>query len=155
MKAITVEPKKSGSAQLENVSEPDLRSGSVLVEAIAVGVCGTDVEITEGKYGWAPTGESRLILGHESLGRVLDPGSSSSLKKGVPIPSRVRTVPWVSGTCAATVSTPRGASNRSMATCPNAGELNPSTPSRLILRSGCSVCCWSPQLLLRKRGSTR
>ena len=29
-------------------------SGSVLVEAIAVGVCGTDVEIVEGKYGWAP-----------------------------------------------------------------------------------------------------
>src|SRR5215468_6006181 len=82
MRAITVEPKKAGSAQLEGVSEPDLRSGSVLVEAIAVGVCGTDVEITEGKYGWAPPGEPRLILGHESLGRVLDPGSSSSLKKG-------------------------------------------------------------------------
>src|SRR5499433_2752497 len=82
MKAITVEPKKPGSAQLENVSEPDLRYGSVLVEAIAVGVCGTDVEITEGKYGWAPPGETRLVLGHESLGRVLDPGPSSALKKG-------------------------------------------------------------------------
>src|SRR5262249_1665942 len=82
MKAITVEPKKPGSAQLENVSEPDLRTGSVLVESIAVGVCGTDLEIAEGKYGWAPPGESRLVLGHESLGRVLDPGPSSGLKKG-------------------------------------------------------------------------
>src|SRR6476660_6586195 len=82
MKAITVEPKKSDSAQLENVSEPDLRSGSVLVEAIAVGVCGTDVEIATGKYGWAPPGETRLVLGHESLGRVLDPGPSKGLKKG-------------------------------------------------------------------------
>jgi len=27
------------------------------VEAIAVGVCGTDVEIVEGKYGWAPPGK--------------------------------------------------------------------------------------------------
>ena len=81
MKAITVEPSKPGSAQLENVSEPDLRNGSVLVEAIAVGVCGTDLEITEGKYGWAPLGESRFVLGHESLGRVLDPGSSG-LRKG-------------------------------------------------------------------------
>src|SRR5258705_13773148 len=62
MKAITVEPKKADSAQLENVSEPDLR--------------------TEGKYGWAPPGETRLVLGHESLGRVLDPGPSSGLKKG-------------------------------------------------------------------------
>jgi threonine dehydrogenase-like Zn-dependent dehydrogenase len=82
MKAITVEPKMSGSARLENVAEPDAGDGSVLVEAIAVGVCGTDVEIVEGKYGWAPPGQSRLILGHESLGRVIDPGASRSLKKG-------------------------------------------------------------------------
>jgi glucose 1-dehydrogenase len=82
MKAITVEPKVPGSARLENVTEPDAGDGSVLVEAIAVGVCGTDVEIVEGKYGWAPPGQSRLVLGHESLGWVIDPGASRSLKKG-------------------------------------------------------------------------
>ncbi len=59
-----------------------LRNGSVLVEAIAAGVCGTDIEIAEGKYGWAPPGQARLVLGHESLGRVLDPGPSSGLKQG-------------------------------------------------------------------------
>jgi threonine dehydrogenase-like Zn-dependent dehydrogenase len=52
------------------------------VEAVAVGVCGTDVEIVEGKYGWAPPGRSRLVLGHESLGRVVDPGPSGGLRKG-------------------------------------------------------------------------
>jgi threonine dehydrogenase-like Zn-dependent dehydrogenase len=82
MKAITVEPKMPGSARLDIITEPDARDGSVLVEAIAVGVCGTDVEIVEGKYGWAPPGQTRLILGHESLGRVIDPGTSSSLKTG-------------------------------------------------------------------------
>ena len=82
MKAITVEPLKPGSARLEDVPEPDVRDGSVLVEAIAVGVCGTDVEISEGKYGWAPPGQTRLILGHESLGRVLDPGLARGLRKG-------------------------------------------------------------------------
>ena len=82
MKAITVESKKPGSAKLTEVPEPDLRDGSVLVEAIAVGVCGTDVEIAEGKYGWAPPGQKHLVLGHESLGRVIDPGPSSGLKKG-------------------------------------------------------------------------
>jgi len=82
MKAITVEPGKPGTARLEEVPEPDPREGSVLVEAVAVGVCGTDVEIMEGKYGWAPTGKTRLVLGHESLGRVLDPGPSSGLEKG-------------------------------------------------------------------------
>lgn len=82
MKAITVEPKKPGSAQLENIPEPNARDGSVLVEAVAVGVCGTDVEIVEGKYGWAPEGKARLVLGHESLGRVVDPGPPGGLKKG-------------------------------------------------------------------------
>jgi glucose 1-dehydrogenase len=82
MKAITVEPKKPGTVQLENVPEPDAHYGSVLVEAIAVGVCGTDIEIAEGKYGWAPAGKTRLVLGHESLGRVLDPGPNSGLKEG-------------------------------------------------------------------------
>jgi len=82
MKAITVEPGKPGTARLEDIPEPDPREGSVLVEAIAVGVCGTDAEIAEGKYGWAPPGHSRLVLGHESLGRVLDPGPNSSLKPG-------------------------------------------------------------------------
>ena len=82
MKAITVEPRKPGTAQLEDIPEPDVREGSVLVEAIAVGVCGTDVEIVEGKYGWAPPGKTRLVLGHESLGRVVDPGQSVGLKKG-------------------------------------------------------------------------
>jgi threonine dehydrogenase-like Zn-dependent dehydrogenase len=82
MKAITVEPHKPETARLEDIPEPDARAGSVLVEAIAVGVCGTDVEIVEGKYGWAPPGKSRLVLGHESLGRVIDPGLGGALQKG-------------------------------------------------------------------------
>ena len=48
----------------------------MLVESVAVGVCGTDVEIADGHYGLAPPGKERLILGHESLGRVIDPGLS-------------------------------------------------------------------------------
>ncbi len=53
-----------------------------LVEAIAVGVCGTDTEIVDGKYGWAPRGKTRLVLGHESLGRVIDPGPGGVLEEG-------------------------------------------------------------------------
>jgi glucose 1-dehydrogenase len=82
MRAITVEPKKSGTAKWEEVQEPDIREGSILVETIAVGLCGTDVEIIEGKYGWPPPGKTRLILGHESLGRVLESDPSGRLKKG-------------------------------------------------------------------------
>ncbi|MBP1777305.1 MAG: tdh 2, partial [candidate division NC10 bacterium] len=82
MKAITVEPGKPGSTQLEDIPEPGVRDGSVLVETIAAGVCGSDLEIAEGKYGWAPPGKKRLVLGHESLGRVIDPGPTGGLKKG-------------------------------------------------------------------------
>ena len=82
MKAITIEPKRPNSALLEEVPEPNPHDGSVLVEAMAVGVCGTDIEMVAGKYGWAPPGKSRLVLGHESLGRVVDTGPSSSLRTG-------------------------------------------------------------------------
>jgi threonine dehydrogenase-like Zn-dependent dehydrogenase len=82
MKAIIIEPLKSGTADYKDVPEPDISDGSILVEAVAVGVCGTDVEMVEGKYGWAPPGKSSLILGHESLGRVIDPGMTDRFKKG-------------------------------------------------------------------------
>ena len=76
MQAVTVVPGTAGSAKLDDVPEPAADLGSVVVEALAVGVCGTDVEIAGGGYGWAPPGEERLILGHESLGRVVDAGRS-------------------------------------------------------------------------------
>ena len=40
------------------------------VDGLYVGVCGTDKEIASGQYGWAPPNKDRLVLGHESLGRV-------------------------------------------------------------------------------------
>ena len=82
MKAVTVQPGVPGSVQFEEVPEPDESSGSILVEAVAVGICGTDVEIASGAYGWPPPARDRLILGHESLGRVVDPGPRSGLQAG-------------------------------------------------------------------------
>jgi glucose 1-dehydrogenase len=43
MRAVTVVPGTVGSLRIEEVPEPDVRLGSVLVEALAVGICGTDV----------------------------------------------------------------------------------------------------------------
>jgi glucose 1-dehydrogenase len=76
VQAVTVKPGSAGSVRLEEVPEPDRSLGPVVVEAIAVGVCGTDSEIVSGDYGWPPPDRDRLILGHESLGRVVDPGPS-------------------------------------------------------------------------------
>jgi threonine dehydrogenase-like Zn-dependent dehydrogenase len=82
MKAVTVQPGVAGSVRFEEVPEPDQSTGSILVEAVAVGICGTDVEIASGAYGWAPPGRDRLILGHESLGRVVDAGPENGLRPG-------------------------------------------------------------------------
>ncbi len=72
MLALTVRPPMPSSAALEKVAEPDPAEGSILCETIAVGVDGTDNEIVEGQYGESPAGKDRLILGHESLGRVIE-----------------------------------------------------------------------------------
>jgi len=82
MRAITVLPGTANSAALSDVPEPPAGDGSVLVEALALGICGTDAEIVSGQYGWAPPGQDRLVLGHESLGRVIEAPSGSSLAKG-------------------------------------------------------------------------
>ncbi|MBQ1016796.1 glucose 1-dehydrogenase [Micromonospora sp. D93] len=70
MRALTVRPQQPDSAEVSDVPDPDAGPGELLVEAVALGVCGTDREIVSGAYGWAPEGRERLVLGHESLGRV-------------------------------------------------------------------------------------
>ncbi|HZU71762.1 MAG TPA: glucose 1-dehydrogenase [Acidimicrobiales bacterium] len=82
MQALTVEPGKAGSARLDHVDEPPESDGEVVVETLAIGVCGTDAEIVSGAYGWAPPGRDRLVLGHESLGRVRSAPSGSGLSAG-------------------------------------------------------------------------
>jgi threonine dehydrogenase-like Zn-dependent dehydrogenase len=70
MRAITVQPAAPNSLKLQEVDDPPEAEGAILVDALALGVCGTDREIIAGDYGEAPDGHDRLILGHESLGRV-------------------------------------------------------------------------------------
>lgn len=82
MKALTVVPGKAGSARLDDVDDPPESDGPVLVETLAVGVCGTDAEIVSGAYGWAPPGRERLVLGHESLGRVVEAPAGSGFEAG-------------------------------------------------------------------------
>ena len=82
MRALTVEPGLANSARLESVPEPPLRDGSVLARTLAIGICGTDVEILGGAYGTPPAGHTRLILGHESLARVEAAPDGCALKVG-------------------------------------------------------------------------
>jgi threonine dehydrogenase-like Zn-dependent dehydrogenase len=102
MLGITIRPLTPGSAELSEISEPDPAEGSVLVQAVAVGVDGTDQEIIEGAYGWAPPGRDRLVLGHESLGRVVEAPAGSGFVRGDLVVGIVRHPdPVPCGPCAA------------------------------------------------------
>jgi glucose 1-dehydrogenase len=78
MKAIAVIPGRPDSMHLREVPRPtvdDIPDGrGVLVKVLRVGVDGTDKEINAAEYGAAPEGDSYLITGHESFGRVVEVG---------------------------------------------------------------------------------
>ena len=82
MRALTVIPEQPGSAAVTDVAEPGLEQGDVLVDGLAIGVCGTDREIIAGEYGQAPAGRERLVLGHESLGVVEEPSPDGDFVAG-------------------------------------------------------------------------
>jgi glucose 1-dehydrogenase len=90
VRAITVQPGVARSARLDDVPEPPPSAGSVLVRTLAMGVCGTDIEIVRGEYGTAPPGAARLILGHESLGEVVEAPRESGLTPGQRVAGIVR-----------------------------------------------------------------
>src|SRR5215470_11273918 len=82
MQAIALTPRIADSARLLDCAEPALSDGSILVQTLALGVCGTDRDIIAGHYGTAPTGDEHLILGHESLGVVIDAPKASGFANG-------------------------------------------------------------------------
>src|SRR5437763_357962 len=82
MRAITVLPGIANSARLDEVPEPPLSDGAILVRTRALGVCATDREILSGAYGTAPRRQGRLVLGHESLGTVETAPSDSGVAPG-------------------------------------------------------------------------
>ncbi len=90
MLAVTVEIGVADSVRVEDVPHPVTGEGQVLAKTLAVGVCGTDLELIAGRYGWAPKGSSRLILGHESLAQVEEAPPGCGLAAGDLIAGIVR-----------------------------------------------------------------
>ena len=70
MQALVTVPGSHDSTKVADVPAPDPGGDLVLVRPLEVGVCGTDREISEGRFGVAPDGEEALVLGHELLGVV-------------------------------------------------------------------------------------
>ncbi len=76
MRAVAVFP---GDRVVKVVEHPEPRierDTDVLLEILDVGVCGTDREIARFDYGTPPPGSPYLVIGHESLARVLAVGAS-------------------------------------------------------------------------------
>lgn len=82
MRALSVLAGKADTLQVGDVPDPVPADGQLLVRGVSVGVCGTDREIAAGDYGAAPGGRDRLILGHESLGRVVTAPAGSLAAPG-------------------------------------------------------------------------
>jgi threonine dehydrogenase-like Zn-dependent dehydrogenase len=76
MKAIAIVPGAADSLRLREVERPRLDAvpggRGVRVRIVRVGLCGTDADLVGGAYGRAPDGVDFLVLGHESLGRVVE-----------------------------------------------------------------------------------
>ncbi|HEY9377536.1 MAG TPA: glucose 1-dehydrogenase [Jiangellaceae bacterium] len=101
IRALTVRSRVPNSASVVDVPEPTPASDELVVDGLAVGVCGTDVEIVSGEYGWAPPGRDWLVLGHESLGRVRTAPPGSGFREGDLVAGVVRRPdPVPCGACA-------------------------------------------------------
>src|SRR5262249_6989053 len=75
MKAIAVSPNKKEVGIIE-LAEPEISSpNQVKLRMLEAGVCGTDKENCSFEYGTAPAGSDQLVIGHESLGEVIEIGS--------------------------------------------------------------------------------
>jgi threonine dehydrogenase-like Zn-dependent dehydrogenase len=75
MRAIAVTPGKKTVGIIDQ-PEPKIDAPTeVKLRMIEAGVCGTDREICTFEYGTPPRGSDHLIIGHESLGQVVEIGA--------------------------------------------------------------------------------
>ncbi len=101
MKAIAVVPERK-DVRLVDHKEPRVTSPTdVRLRMLEVGVCGTDREICAFQYGTPPAGSEYLVIGHESLGEVVEVGPKvTRLRRGDLVVPTVRR-PCPHATCAA------------------------------------------------------
>ena len=70
------------------MTEPD----QVRIRMLEIGICGTDKEICAFEYGTPPEGSDYLVIGHESLGEVMEVGPEvSRVKVGDRVAQATRT----------------------------------------------------------------
>ena len=83
MKAVAILPAKREIALIEVEPPGPVAPTQAKLRILDVGVCGTDREICSFQYETPPDGSEHLIIGHESLGEVVEIGSHVSGLKPV------------------------------------------------------------------------
>src|SRR5437016_7525211 len=78
MRAVGVVPGTREVRLIEHETPQITAANQVKIRSLEVGVCGTDREICTFVYGSPPEGFDYLVLGHESLGQVVEVGSGVS-----------------------------------------------------------------------------
>jgi len=101
VRAIGVSPSRR-KVELIDHPEPARRGADeVKLRILEVGVCGTDREICEFKFGEPPPGSEHLVLGHEAVGEVVEVGPGvQELRPGSLVVPMVR-LPCSDPSCAA------------------------------------------------------
>jgi threonine dehydrogenase-like Zn-dependent dehydrogenase len=92
MRAVAVFPSSRRIEVLRDHPAPRLeRASQARVRLLEVGVCGTDREIARFEYGTPPPGADHLVIGHESLGEVVEVGGEvQGLRAGDLVVTMVR-----------------------------------------------------------------
>ncbi len=95
MKAVAVFPQEK-KIQIIDHPMPKLESETdVKIRILEVGICGTDREIARLEYGTPPKNSSYLVIGHETIGQVVEIGPKvSKIKPGDFVVPMVRRPCW-------------------------------------------------------------
>jgi len=91
MRAVAMFPAEKKIRLVERPAPVVKSADQVRLRMLEVGVCGTDHEIARFEYGTPPAGEPYLVIGHESLGQVVEVGGDvTELKAGDLVVTTVR-----------------------------------------------------------------
>lgn len=91
MRAVAMFPTEKKVRLIDRPQPKITRDTEVRLRMLEVGVCGTDHEIARFEYGTPPSGEPYLVMGHESLGEVVEVGKGvTSLAPGHLVVTTVR-----------------------------------------------------------------
>ncbi|HEV3027677.1 MAG TPA: glucose 1-dehydrogenase [Planctomycetota bacterium] len=104
MKAVGVSIARREVRLLDHPEPRLARPDEVKIRILEVGVCGTDREICEFKFGEPPAGSQYLVLGHEAVAEVVEAGTGvRELKPGTLVVPMVR-LPCTDAACAACIA---------------------------------------------------